>query len=83
MHSATFQYRKPTEDQAERMPAVSGEAEYFCHLLLTQLPDGPDEIYAVRKLREVVVWANVAIARRADGTPPIESLPAIVNDERS
>ena len=33
------------------------------------IPEGADKTYLLRKLREVAMWANVAITREADGTP--------------
>jgi hypothetical protein len=33
------------------------------------MPAGPDRTYAIRKVREVGMWANVAVTRDADGTP--------------
>jgi hypothetical protein len=33
------------------------------------VPEGPDKTYLMRKLREVAMWANVAVTRQPDGTP--------------
>lgn len=46
----------------------SAGAEYAA-VLERWLPDGPDKTYTLRKLREVGMWANVAITRQADGSP--------------
>jgi hypothetical protein len=69
MHSSTFQYLAPTEEQKWRMESVREAANSYYESLDTYLPDGPDKTYAIRKLREVAMWANVAITRNPDGSP--------------
>lgn len=76
LHHSTFEYLKPTLTQM----AVMNRARYVvsnCARDLEELlPDGPDKTYVLRKLREVGMWANVAITRNADGSPRTEA-PAI------
>ena len=68
-HSSTFDYYQPTPEQRESMHQVREAAKVFSHYLETYLPDGPDKTYALRTLRTVAMWANVAITRDADGAP--------------
>jgi hypothetical protein len=71
MHSTTFEYRKPTDEQMERMAKVrTAFAECAGHVLV-HVPEGPDRTYLLRKLRECGMWANVAITRNADGSPRV------------
>lgn len=71
MHSTTFDYLKPTDEQIDQMQ-VCREAVRDCSQILDlNVPDGPDKTYLLRKLREVGMWANVAITREADGAPRV------------
>ena len=67
----TFDYLKPTEDQIVTMNAVREAATDYARALCLFLPEGPDKTYTLRKLREVAMWANVAITRTPDGSPRI------------
>lgn len=69
LHVSTFDYLKPSEQQAAIMGAARVASAAYAEALETLLPDGPDKTYTLRKLREVAMWANVAITRNADGTP--------------
>lgn len=69
MHSSTFEYLKPTDAQIETMAKVRGDAASFAKTLDALLPDGPDKTHALRKFREVAMWANIAITRHPDGSP--------------
>jgi hypothetical protein len=71
MHNTTFEYLKPTEEQQKIMAIVRGHFMDFSANLELFLPDGPDKTYLLRKLREVAMWANVAITRNSDGSPRI------------
>ncbi len=69
MHESTFEYLKPTDKQIEAMSACRFAAfDYACKLGAI-LPEGPDKTYIMRKLREVAMWANIAITRNPDGSP--------------
>jgi hypothetical protein len=68
MHSSTFEYLKPTDSQLAEMEIVRTAAKVFADAL-SALPDGPDKTYAIRKHREVAMWANIAITRNPDGSP--------------
>lgn len=65
----TFAYLSPSIEQGQDMDVVRKAGAAYADVLDKVLPDGPDKAYALRKLREVVMWANVAITRLADGTP--------------
>ena len=71
MHDSTFEYLKPTDAQIEQMAQVREAAKTFAEALDAMLPDGPDKTYAIRKHREVAMWANVAITRQPDGSPRV------------
>lgn len=70
MHKSTYEYLKPTDDQIAHMAKLREAAAAFGEALGT-LPDGPDKTYAIRKHREVAMWANIAITRNPDGTPKV------------
>ena len=69
MHASTFDYVKPTDGQMQVMEDVRAAAKVYALVLIELLPEGPDKTYTLRKLREVAMWANVAITRQADGAP--------------
>ena len=69
LDKTTFQYLKPSEEQQRAMEAVRWAAFEYSSKLEALVPDGPDKTYLLRKLREVAMWANVAITRQPDGTP--------------
>ena len=69
LHASTFQYLKPTETQTAAMERVRGATADYAAVLNLFIHDGPDKTYLMRKLREVAMWANVAITREADGSP--------------
>ena len=69
MHESTFEYLKPSEDQVAKMTSLRSAAKIYAEMLNDLLPDGPDKTYTLRKLREVAMWANVAITRHSDGAP--------------
>ena len=69
MHSSTFEYIKPTEEQIAQMAKVRQATAEYAAILLIAVPDGPDKTYLLRKLREVAMWANASITRLSDGTP--------------
>jgi hypothetical protein len=68
MDASTFAYLKPTDAQIQLMQELRVSAATYASAL-EKLPDGPDKTYAMRKFREVAMWANVAITRHPDGTP--------------
>jgi len=69
LHSSTFEYLKPTDEQIEIMAKVRRAAKDYADVLDELLPDGPDKTFIVRAHRSNAMWANVAITRQADGTP--------------
>ncbi len=69
LHSSTFEYLKPTDDQMGLMTGARAAVQRCAMELETLLPEGPDKSYTIRKLREVGMWANVAITREANGAP--------------
>lgn len=71
MHSSTFEYLNPTDDQKADMGICRKAAAEFAETVMPIMPDGPDKTYAMRKFREVAMWINIAITRNADGTPRV------------
>lgn len=69
LHESTFEYAMPTEAQVRKMAQVREAAKLYADMLQHHLPEGPDKTYALRKLREVAMWANIAITRDATGRP--------------
>ena len=69
MHSTTYEYLKPTDEQMAAMTKHREAAKVDGEALEALLPDGPDKTYVIRKHRENAMWANVAITRHPDGTP--------------
>ena len=69
MHPSTFEYLKPSQDQLESMEILRAAVKDYAGVIETLLSDGPDKTYVLRKLREVAMWANVAITRHPDGSP--------------
>ncbi len=69
MHPSTFQYLKPTDEQAAEMQIVRDATRSYADVLERTLPDGADKTYILRKLRELAMWTNVAITREASGAP--------------
>lgn len=69
MHESTFEYLKPTTEQPVVMESARRETKAYADRLEELLPAGPDKTYVMRKLREVAMWANVAITRQPDGCP--------------
>lgn len=69
MHTSTFEYLKPTDEQIAQMAVVREAAKTYCEILEANLPDGPDKTFVIRAHRSNAMWANVAITRLPDGTP--------------
>lgn len=69
LHESTFEYLKPSEGQLNEMAACRKDFSDFTKKLDANLPDGPDKTYILRKIREVAMWANIALTRNADGSP--------------
>lgn len=69
LHQSTFGYLKPRDSELAGMQTCRTAAQLYANVLETVLLDGPDKTYVLRKLREVAMWANIAITRNADGSP--------------
>jgi len=69
LHPSTFEHLKPTEKQLLDMGDARAAAADYARALDALVPEGPDKTYILRKLREVAMWANVAITRGTDGSP--------------
>ena len=69
MHSTTYEYLKPTDEQLAAMDRVRAAAKAYSDVLEAELPDGPDKTFTIRNHRSNAMWANVAITRQPDGSP--------------
>ena len=71
LHASTFDYLKPTESQLDQMASCRHDFAEFTKKLDANLPEGPDKTYILRKIREVAMWANIALTRNPDGSPRV------------
>jgi hypothetical protein len=69
MHTSTFEYLKPTDDQLASMARVRAAFADLNGIIAGELPAGPDTTYVVRQLRDCAMWANISITRHPDGSP--------------
>ena len=69
MHSSTFDYLKPTDEQIATMARLREAARVYCEVLDAELPDGPDKTFIIRAHRSNAMWVNVSVTRQPDGTP--------------
>lgn len=69
MHSTTYEYLKPTDEQVAAMARVRAAAKAYSDVLEAELPDGPDKTFTIRNHRSNAMWANTAITRHPDGSP--------------
>ena len=69
MHASTFEYLKPTAEQTKDMATLREAATVYAETLDEVLVDGPDKSFVLRNHRTNAMWANVAVTRKADGTP--------------
>ena len=69
LHPTTFEYLKPTELQIKTMTELRALTANYMLNVDRLVPEGPDKTYILRKLREVAMWAYVAITRNPDGSP--------------
>jgi hypothetical protein len=69
LHPTAFEYLSPTPEQTVAMKEARDAAARYASILDVMVPDGPDKTYLLRKLREVAMWANVAITRQSNGLP--------------
>jgi len=67
MDPNTFEYLKPTDDQVERMALLRKAFTDLLVLIEGTVPAGADRTYAIRELRTVSMWLNVAITRNQEG----------------
>lgn len=57
-----FKYHTPKGNQAERYTKIREAAKVFAYVIDESCPNSADKTVAMRKLREVVMMANVSIA---------------------
>jgi len=76
LHEDTFWDAKPNDEQLASMQVCREACEQYARTLAEIVPDGADKTYLLRKLRELAMWADVAITRNADGSPRGDDEPA-------
>lgn len=69
MHSSTYDYLKPTDEQMAQMTKAREAAKVYGETLDALLPDVPDKTFVMRAHRSNAMWVNVAITRQPDGAP--------------
>jgi hypothetical protein len=69
LHKTTFEYLMPTHEQQLRMEVMRANCKNFADAIDDNVPEGPDKVYILHKLREIAMWCNAAITRLPDGTP--------------
>jgi len=57
-----FTYHPPVHADIDKFTRIRREAYNLAHVIFQDAPDGRDRDLAIEKLREVVMWANAAIA---------------------
>jgi len=57
-----FTYHKPTEEKLEQYQKIRDAAKEFALVVLENTPPGADTSTCIRRIREVVMTANAAIA---------------------
>lgn len=61
-----FSYRTPKGGQIVQYMKMCDKAKELAYLIIECCPDGADKTVAIRKLREVLMNANAAIACRGN-----------------
>jgi hypothetical protein len=59
-----FTYHPPQGDEPEQYTRIRAAAKTFAYILLANCPAGPDRAFAIRQIREAVMFANASIATR-------------------
>ena len=58
-----FTYHAPKPGQPEIYSCMREKAKELAHYINKNVPDGIEQMLALTKLEEVVMWANAGIAR--------------------
>lgn len=72
-----FMYHPPTPEQLVAYSAIRDAAKIYAETVNKHVPDSADKTAAVRKIRESVMAANLAVA--CFQKPTIESLEHLLN----
>lgn len=67
-----FTYHAPTQDQIPVYEAIRSHGREFAHVINNLVPDCADKSHAMRILRDVVMWANAAVATTPADAPAPE-----------
>lgn len=69
LHRSTFEYMQPSPGQISRMNEARAAVKLYADAIEKIVPPGPDQTYALRQLREVAMWVNIALTRDNNGKP--------------
>lgn len=72
-----FTYHAPSADQVPKYEAIRAHGREFAHVINNLVPDSADKTHALRTLREVVMWANAAIATEVPEEGKQENVPSV------
>ncbi len=75
LHESTFGYLNPHPDEVAVMQRLRDAAKAYADVITASLPESADRTYALRTIRTVAMWCNVAVTRNPDGSPRSESPP--------
>jgi hypothetical protein len=67
-----FTYHKPTQDQQIRYTHIREGGLNLAQLIIGYCPNSPEKEEALKKLREVVMWANASIACNEPNADTVE-----------
>jgi hypothetical protein len=70
--SNRFAYHAPDGTKAEHHAYIRGECLMLAHRINYAAPDCREKSLAITALEEAMMWANAAIARNPEVTPPSE-----------
>ena len=70
---STFEYLTPTWEQLEAMARMRSAFKSIADMIEKEVPAGADREYALRELRTVSMWVNVALTRKGDGSPRLDN----------
>lgn len=64
-----FVFHPPvSEEQTNLFTYIRDLGHYFAEMALVNVPEGYEQMEAIKKMEEAVMWANAGIARHWPGT---------------
>ena len=71
-----FHAPRPGTDDAARHVRLREACEQLAQMISREVPECREQSLAVTAIEEAMMWANAALARHRDRTPPIAGVPA-------